>query len=79
MLAPSSLPRRCWSSTLATASGGNVTVDLGAGWIHGQTDNVLVTLAQQAGVVLPTRKTNYDNNALYLWDGREASDAQEAA
>lgn len=73
------LLRRCWSYQLTNASGRRVTVDLGAGWIHGKTNNVLVTLARQAGVSLPTKNTNYDNNVLYLASGREASDAQEAA
>ena len=72
-------PRRVWTGSLTNGSGQKVPVDLGAGWIHGLTGNPLVALAQQAGVALPSKKTNYDNNQLYLWDGRRASGAQEAA
>lgn len=56
-----------------------MSADLGAGWIHGLTGNPVTTLAQQAGVALAGRQTNYDNSQMWLWDGSEVTNAQEAA
>ena len=54
-------------------------MDLGAGWIHGLTGNPVTSLAQQAGVALAQRVTDYDNSQMWLWDGSEVTDAQEAS
>lgn len=71
-------PRRCWTQELAEAGGGTVAVDLGAGWVHGVTGNPMIGLAQAAGVPVAAKKTNYNNAALFLPDGKPATDAQEA-
>jgi monoamine oxidase len=51
--------------------------DLGASWIHGQTNNPLVALAKQASV--STISTDYDNIWLYDTDGSEVSDRRSEA
>lgn len=62
---------------LDAGGGRKVKADLGAGWIHGVDNNPVVALAEQAGVAL-AKDTDYDNNQLWLWDGKEVSTAQEA-
>ena len=70
---------RCWTVQLDAGGGSKVAVDLGAGWVHGLTDNPIVQLAQQANVALASQLTDYDKSQLWLWDGTEVSAAQEAA
>lgn len=80
MQAPGCPPtlRRCWTAELDAGGGSKVAVDLGAGWIHGLDGNPVTALAQQAKVALAQRLTDYDNSQMYLWDGTEVTDAQEA-
>lgn len=62
----------------ATATSGGYPLELGAAWLHGTTGNPLVPVATAASVSLASRATRWGNTQLYLWDGRAASDAQEA-
>ncbi len=69
--------RRTWTRELPAGGGKTVKVEMGAAWVHGLVNNPIVPLAKQAGVSLAAEITDYENNVLYLSDGREASGAQE--
>ena len=57
---------------------GKVKADLGAGWIHGITNNPITELAKKAGVPLAKVASDYEDTVTYLPTGKEASDAQDA-
>lgn len=70
---------RTWTQQLTGKGGAKVNAELGAGWVHGLAGNPIVGLATAANVSLAKRPTDYDNGQLYMPNGSEASDAQEAS
>ena len=56
---------------------GKVKADLGAGWIHGITNNPITALAKQAGVPLAKVASDYEDTVTFLPNGNEATAAQD--
>lgn len=67
---------RCWTAELA-GKNGKVKADLGAGWIHGLTNNPITALAKQAGVPLAKVASDYEDTVTFLPNGNEATAAQD--
>lgn len=60
---------RMWTDTSL-----GVPLDLGASWIHGVKGNPITELAHKFGV--QTVASDYDNDVVYDFDGREMSDSE---
>ena len=64
---------RIWTDTI----GGNISIDLGASWIHGVDGNPISAIARENNIA--THPTNYDNKVVHFHDaGKPPSSAMQA-